>query len=129
MMQMKFGKTYTVHLLPNAKAPLETAQFIKDGFSWPAFIFGPFWALYHRLWLLALVTLAFEVALLTVAEKMGLSEMSQSLLQLGFQACIACIADERLRAKARREGYITADIVMADSMLAAEQRFFDQAVA
>jgi hypothetical protein len=23
---------------------------VKVGFCWPAFCFGPFWALYHRLW-------------------------------------------------------------------------------
>ena len=28
---------------------------IKHGFSWPGFFFGSFWALFHRLWLAALL--------------------------------------------------------------------------
>lgn len=46
--------TYTVHEPPNPPADrvdrAESLVFVKDGFSWAATLFGPFWMLAHRLW-------------------------------------------------------------------------------
>ena len=48
-------QVYTVH---EPQRPAETIEeradalvFIKEGFSLPAFLFGPFWLVAHRLWL------------------------------------------------------------------------------
>ena len=50
-------KTYTVYMPEHAadgnttisaRGPL--AEFVKDGFSWPALFFGPLWLLWHWLW-------------------------------------------------------------------------------
>ena len=49
---------YTIHAPARvASGPPETAEeradalvFVKDGFSWPAFLLGPFWLAYHRMW-------------------------------------------------------------------------------
>lgn len=128
-MVSRFGRTYTVHVKTDVRHPYETARFIREGFHFWAFVFGPLWALAHRLWLLAFVTFAGLIALIAVAEKMGLSEGSSAVLQLALQAGIAFWADESLRNQARREGYVIADIVMADTKLHAEQRFFDRALA
>jgi len=38
-------KTYKIF-----KDPLGSVQAIKDGWSWPGFFFGAFWALFHRMW-------------------------------------------------------------------------------
>ncbi len=38
---------YTVHL---RKGKPEDAVLVKDGFCWPALLFGPFWMLYRRMW-------------------------------------------------------------------------------
>jgi hypothetical protein len=40
------------------------ATFIKDGFSWAAFAFGPFWLLYRRLWLLFALWVVVEAAVI-----------------------------------------------------------------
>ena len=48
---------------PDASDPgLAKARFIKDGYSWPAFVFAQIWLLYHRLWIPLLVWVALEVA-------------------------------------------------------------------
>ena len=127
-----FGRTYskswTVHMKSDAREPYETARFIREGFYIGAFLFGPFWTLFHRLWILTLVIVAFQVALQAVGEEIGLAEHSMLILQLAFQAAIAFTVDDRLRAQARRDGYITADIVVAESKPKAEQRFFERAL-
>ncbi|HEU0160589.1 MAG TPA: DUF2628 domain-containing protein [Hyphomicrobiaceae bacterium] len=47
-------QTFTVHEPPSPAADrvdrAESLVFIKEGFSWGAALFGPFWLLAHRLW-------------------------------------------------------------------------------
>src|SRR3984957_9348499 len=46
---------YTVHEPPRragtAAANVERFAFVRDGFSWWAFLFAPLWMLRHRMWL------------------------------------------------------------------------------
>ena len=46
---------YSVHLpgAPGQKPNASDAAFVREGFCWPAFVFGPFWLLGCRLWLSA----------------------------------------------------------------------------
>jgi hypothetical protein len=46
-------KTYTALLKPGAEPVL-----VKEGFSWGALVFGPFWFAAHRAWIAAGITLA-----------------------------------------------------------------------
>ncbi|MGH6925114.1 MAG: DUF2628 domain-containing protein [Propylenella sp.] len=43
-------RVYTVHAPPADPAP-ERFAFVKDGFSWPAFLVPVLWILWHRMWL------------------------------------------------------------------------------
>ena len=47
---------------------------VKEGFSWPAFLFGAFWALFHKMWrlgfgLIGSLALASVILALIVPEK------------------------------------------------------------
>lgn len=42
-------------MTPRGAAALERAEFIRDGFNWWAALFGPFWALVNRMWIVAIV--------------------------------------------------------------------------
>ncbi|WP_341890868.1 DUF2628 domain-containing protein [Variovorax sp. YR752] len=55
-------KTYKIF-----KDRLGGVQAIKDGWSWPGFFFGAFWALYHRMWWVGLGFLG-VVTLIVFAE-------------------------------------------------------------
>ena len=48
-------KLYSVQVNPSSARPYETAEFVPEGFNFFAFAFGPLWALYHRLWVLAFI--------------------------------------------------------------------------
>ena len=58
---------YTVHEPPlrtGAAAPdPERFIFVRDGFSFWAFLFGPLWMLRHRLWLVLLLYIVVSVVL------------------------------------------------------------------
>ena len=87
---------YTVHEPLRPPQPLERwtlderAQalvFVKEGFSLPAFLFGPFWLLAHRLWLPLALYIAAAVVLLAVLSSMpGGASVLGSLLFLAALA-------------------------------------------
>lgn len=43
-------KLYNVLTLNNKEGKTQDVLFLKDGFSWLAFIFNIFWFLYHKMW-------------------------------------------------------------------------------
>lgn len=43
--------SFSVFAPPGAQMAPEKIVFLRDGFSTPAFLFGPFWLLWKRAWL------------------------------------------------------------------------------
>lgn len=119
-------RIYTVHIRPDAKNPYEAPVFIEESFNWWAFIFRGFWAFYHRLWLWGVLLLAVEVLLQVLVVKMVIPSYTALLIRIGMQMLIGFHANDLRRAKLRRQGYITSDIVTGDNLVGAEQRFFER---
>jgi hypothetical protein len=130
-----FGtKIYTVHIDPDVALPYEKPVFVREGFSVFAFLFMALWALYHRLWLAAAALIGFEVLMMWLDEAQMFSPVSVSILHLAGQVLMGFHANDLWRAKLRRKGYIMADITTGDittgeSLLRAEQRFFERFLA
>ncbi|HAD86887.1 MAG TPA: DUF2628 domain-containing protein, partial [Rhodospirillaceae bacterium] len=47
-------RVFTVHIRRHALDPDKDVRLIKEGFSWPAFLFSFLWALWNRMWWTAL---------------------------------------------------------------------------
>ncbi|MEI7669610.1 MAG: DUF2628 domain-containing protein [Pseudomonadota bacterium] len=116
---------YTVHINPSLSHPYEKAEFIDEGFSWKAFFFTGFWALYQRLWLPLFFIILFNIGLVFLS-KNGATHIGLFAVQLGGNILIGYFANDWLRNKLKKNGYIIADIVTGDSLIKAEQRFFDR---
>ena len=56
-------KIWTAHLRPD-KPPV----LLREGFSWAALVFGPFWLLAHRAWIPGFLALAAQVAITLLAD-------------------------------------------------------------
>ena len=120
---------YTVHEpppTPEESAPdPERFVFVRDGFSFAAFLFGPLWILWHRMWLVCfgyvIVAGLLEIALRSVAASTGMTTLAGFLLALliGFEA-----PSLRRFALARRR-WSNVGIIVGDNLESAEQRFFD----
>lgn len=116
---------YTVHVNPAAQAPHESAQFVEEGFNVTAFLFSGLWALYHRLWWPVLAILLCNLIIVQLQHEGSISDIGRVILQAGLNLFIGFQANDWLRAKLARRGFVLTDIVSGDSLIRAQQRFFD----
>lgn len=118
---------FTVHI-PNVRAgetvPGDKIVFLRDGFSWAAFFFGPLWLAWRRAWLAALlwtlllVLIALAVAKLGVPLRIASTIGFASALMLGFEG-------SRLVAwTLGRKGYSENAVIIGEDIDEAEEVFF-----
>ncbi|NBX04077.1 MAG: DUF2628 domain-containing protein [Alphaproteobacteria bacterium] len=125
---MMFGgmKIYTVHIKTDASRSGEKPIFIREGFSFGAFFFTVFWALYHRLWLPAAGIMFSLWLIVQLGTHHFISSPSVGVLQLMIQVLVGYLANDWRRRALAKRGYITSDVTAADSLLRAEQRYFER---
>jgi hypothetical protein len=120
---------FTVYLsgdLPGGEADsatLEQAAFLREGFSWSAFLFGPLWLVRHHLWLgfavwLAAVVLFGLFAADHLPSAAGFAVLVLIQLLLGFEG------NHLREAGLTRRGFHLADVVAANRQEEAEHAFF-----
>lgn len=122
-------KLYTVHIKPGAASAYERPVFVREGFNFYAFILTMFWAFYHRLWLPAVLIFLANVGFAFLIKAQWFGAEGVGALQLGMNILIGFHANDWLRAKLMKRGYIVADITASGSLLGAEQRYFERLLA
>jgi hypothetical protein len=115
-------KLYTAHRHPEA-SPDQTL-FIKDGFSWLAFLFPFVWLLVKRLWLgLALYVLA-VAAIAAAVNAAGLTGVPVIALFLGLHILLGFEANDLHRRALLRRGFTEDGPVMGQDIEQAEMKYF-----
>jgi len=107
-------------------AGIERFEFVRDGFSWPAFILGPIWMLFHRLALVVVLWLAVVLVLGAVIRLFGVPSGTAALVFLLLALLIGLEASTLQSWTLKRRGWREIGIVVADELEAAERRFFDE---
>src|SRR5262249_39643747 len=120
---------YTVHEPPHKRdgqrCEPERFAFVRDGFSFWAFLFGPLWMLRHRMWLaffcLIVVMTALDVAFrrFDLSGDVGVTVVFLLALLIGFEA------GTLRRFTLSRRKWTNVGVIVADDLDAAERRFFD----
>jgi hypothetical protein len=120
---------YTVYEPPlkaHESAPNpERFVFVRDGFSFWAFLLAPWWMLRHRMWLAltgyVILAIALSVALRLIGASTTVTIIAAALFSLlvGFEAATL------RRFKLSRRGWKNVGIVVGDDLESAERRFFD----
>ncbi len=121
---MARARVYTVHIRMWSNAADREAVFVREGFSWPAFFLTFVWALWHRLWLTALIVFAIAVALSLVMDFFGFDDVISTILTVAMAAIIGWEANDWRRRALERRGYVNAGVVAAPTLAEAERRFF-----
>jgi Protein of unknown function (DUF2628) len=119
---------FTVHAPVDAvrRADSDRFVFVRDGFHFWAFLFGPLWFVWHRLWLALVAYLVIiagvaglMVGLRTGADAQGIVVLIVALLT-GYEAANA------RRWTLSRGWWRELGVVVADDAESAERRFFAQ---
>jgi hypothetical protein len=118
---------YTVHI-PNAALGATPAPdkivFLRDGFSWGAFLFGPLWLAWRRAWLAALLwTLALGLVVFASA-KLGLSSKTTSIIGFALALGLGFEGSRLVAWTLARKGYLEGDVIIGDNLDEAEEVFF-----
>jgi hypothetical protein len=118
-------KVFTVHTRRGGLDPDRGVVLVKEGFSWPAFFFSLIWALWCRMWLVALGIFLIELAANGMLAVLGADPPTQAALSLGLAAVLGVVGNDLKRWTLARRGYFESDVVAAPDGDAAESRFFD----
>jgi hypothetical protein len=103
---------------------MERFMFVREGFSFAAFLFGAFWFLWHRLWLAAFGYVAVVAVLAVAMQLVGASYGLRSLTALLLALLIGFEASSLWRWTLTRRGWKDRGIVVGEDLETAERRFF-----
>src|SRR3954452_18868595 len=119
---------YTVHEpLPKrdeAFADPERFAFVRDGFYFWAFVLGPLWMLWRRLWLVTLLYFALSIAVQLGLWELEASETVKFLVYFLLALLIGFEAGTLRRWTLTRRGWKNLGVVVGDDLENAERRFF-----
>jgi hypothetical protein len=103
----------------------ERFVFVRDGFSFWAFLLAPLWMLRYRLWLAFIGYVIVAVALLVALWLIGASAMVTTIAVALLSLLVGFEAATLRRFTLSRRGWRNVGIVVGDDLESAERRFFD----
>ena len=118
-------RVYSVHMRRQSLDPDRDMVLVKEGFSWPALFFSVFWALWCRLWWVALGLVVVNVVVSAVLAVLGADPVSEGVISFGMAILFALLANDLKRWTLSRRGFRQVGVVAATNAEAAELRFFD----
>lgn len=99
-------KTYTALLKADAEPVL-----VREGFSWGALIFGPFWLAVHRAWIAAAITLAAYVLIAAVAP-----QPARTILAAALTLILGLTGNDLRRWALEQRGYLLGHVLTAGNL-------------
>jgi hypothetical protein len=119
---------YTVHAptVVTLRNEADSFVFVRDGFHFWALVFGPFWLLWHRLWLVLLGYVATTAVIGVALAVLGAPSNVRLLVFLLVAVLMGLEAASLRRWSYSRGKWRQIDFVVADDEEKAERRFFDR---
>ena len=120
---------YTVHEPPlkryESSAAPERFAFVRDGFSFWAFLLSPLWMLRHRLWLVLVGYVVLVAGLAIALQVLDASSTVKVVVGLLLALLVGFEAGTLRRFTLGRRGWSNVGIVLGEDRETAERRFFD----
>jgi hypothetical protein len=121
---------YTVHAPPLVENPPSSTTdrfvLVRDGFHVWAFLLGPLWLLYRRLWLALLGYVVLNVGATLALSALHAGAGTRFAVMFLIMLLIGLEAGSLWRWTLSRREWRQLDIVVADDEEAAERRFYDR---
>lgn len=119
---------YTVYVPPGddptATSAAESTIFVREGFSFPAFLFTPIWLIVRRAWLVFAAYVAVAVLIGVVVKVMEVDPIVASVASLLISAFIGIEASAIRQRKLEHRGYRHMASVVARNEEQAALQFF-----
>ncbi|MFM9890160.1 MAG: DUF2628 domain-containing protein [Rickettsiales bacterium] len=122
---MATTKIFTAYEKLDMAEPTERVELVREGFSYAALVFNVLWLVYEKLWFAAMCYVGLLGVVVVWAQHFGLNPVATGCLQLLLQLLLAVHAYDLVRYKLARRGYRMAGVIVAESALAAEQRYYN----
>ncbi|MBB3570902.1 DUF2628 domain-containing protein [Rhizobium sp. BK491] len=103
----------------------DETRFIRDGFSWTAFLFPTLWMLFHRLWLHAIAVVLLQGIALELIRQPGFFAAGAALL-LGVHVLVALEGPHAISDRLIGRGWKVENLVSAPDLATAEQIHFSE---
>lgn len=117
-------KTFEIYLPSKEPVELDSAVFIKQGFSFSAALFQFLWCAYHRLWLAALCLFALSMVLTSLQEGSLISENFNESFAIALFLFVGFEANEWRVAILKKRGYVLKEVILANSLEEAQKQFY-----
>ena len=99
--------------------------FLRDKFSLGAFLFGPLWMIWRRLWIVLIIYVVAVGLIEYGLRRVGLGWPARATVFVLIQLLVGLEATSLRRWTRIRRGWRDCGIVIADGLEMAERRFFD----
>lgn len=120
-------RLYSVYLRDHGREPMGDLVLVKEGFSWPAFVFTFIWALWSRMWLPAIVLFSIIVLAGWGVRYLGFGEDVEGLLSLVIGLSLGLFGNDLKRWWLDHQGFQEVAIVSGKNAEDATRRFLDNA--
>ena len=121
-------RIYTVHHRQEASGSLtglgEDAILVKEGFSWPAFFVPLIWLVYKRMWIVLAFYIVAAAGLTVLAQAAVVPETAVFLGNFALNLILGLEGNDLYRWTLARRRYREQAVVMGNSLVSAEQRYF-----
>lgn len=118
-------RVFTIHLSQSALSPDRDAVLIKEGFCWPAFFFGPFWALWHRMWFVCLGIFAVAILMAVAEAILRVDPLTYGAVSIAVAALIGFHGNDWRRTALTARGWQMSGLSAAADRDTAFRRFVD----
>ena len=102
------------------------AEFVREKFSWTAFLFTPLWLLAKRLWLAFAIFCAAEALIGAAIYFLGWEGPAAAMALLLPPLVVAFEGAQLQRFRLLRKDYRETDVVIASDLESAERRYFER---
>ena len=118
---------YTVHVpvQPETRSEaLERAVFVRDGWNWAAFVFGPFWLLWHRHWVTGLLGIVVFAGIIGGIAMLPAAPWAKSIATSLLSILWGLEGASLRRLALKRAGFAEEGLIVGDNLDVLEQRYF-----